>query len=247
MRTRRQPRLFLAALAAASLMAAAPRAAMAAEPQGPGQPPAGQGHLVVEQVHNGPLFNAEFKFTQINGEDAYFVGASAGALFDDRFLIGGAGYWQVDDHCNGYGDYYGCDGGDRYDHYDDHGYHGLNGYGGLVLEWYALRSRVVSVSGRGLIGGGVANVGWGDFHDVPDDPQRPTPRHGGGHPVPAGYYYTFDQGYFVFEPQVNVTLRLAPGFALVGGAGYRVVGWADGWENRLDGFTATAALRFGGR
>jgi hypothetical protein len=245
MRTRFRFRLFLAALAALSLTAATPRAAMAAEQQGPGQPPASQGHLVVEQVYNGPLFGAEFKFTEINGEDAYLFGGYAGALFDNILFVGGAGYWQANSYCNGYGDHY--DGYDGCDYYDDYsGYHGVNGYGGLMLEWYALRSRVVSVSARGLIGGGVANVGWEDYA-VPDYPQRPQPKHGGGYPPQGGYYYTFDQGYFVFEPQVNVTLRFAPGLAVVGGAGYRVIGWANGWEDRLEGFTATAALRFGGK
>ena len=246
MRTRLQSRLFFAALAAVSLVAAAPRAAMAAgDPQGFGQPPAGQGHLVVERIHNGPLFGAEFKFTEFNGENAFLFGGYAGALFDNTFFVGGAGYWQANSYCSDYGDYhYGCDGGD----YDDYsGYPGVNGYGGLVLEWYALRSPVVSVSARGLVGGGIANVGWEDGF-VPGDPLRPQPRHGGGYPPQGGhYYYTFDQGYFVFEPQANVTLRVAPGIAVVGGAGYRVIAWANGWEDRLDGFTATAAVRFGGK
>ena len=76
------------------------------DPPGPGQPPAGQGRLVVEQVHNGPLFGAEFKFAEINGEDAYLVGGYAGALLDNKFFVGGAGYWQANNYCNGYGDYY---------------------------------------------------------------------------------------------------------------------------------------------
>ena len=123
----------------------------------------------------------------------------------------------------------------------------MNGYGGLMLEWYALRSPVVSVSARGLVGGGVANIGLGDYA-LANSPQRPQPRHGGGYPSQGGYYYyTVDQGYFVFEPQANLTLRVAPGFAVVAGAGYRLIGWANGWEDQLEGLTATVALRFGGR
>jgi hypothetical protein len=247
MGTRLQSRLLLAAFAALSLTAAAPVAAAAAgDPQAPGQPPPRQGNVVVEQVYNGPLFGAEFKFTQIDNRDAYLFGGYAGVLFDNRLFIGGAGYWQLHDSCYGYDDYYydysDCDHGDYYDDY-----HGLNAYGGLVLEWYALRSPVVSVSARGLIGGGVANLGWEDYY-VPDYPMGPQPHHGGAYPPQGGYYYyTFDQGYFVFEPQVNVSVRIVPGIAVVGGAGYRVIGWANGWEDQLQGFTATVAIRFGGK
>ena len=166
----------------------------------------------------------------LNGRDAYLLGGYAGAIFDGRLFIGGAGYWQV----NSPGD-------------DYFGYHNLNGYGGLVLEWYAWRSPVVSVSARGLVGGGVANIGWEDYY-VPDYPRGPQPRHGGGYPPRGGYYYsTFDQGYFVFEPQVNLSVRIVPGLAVVGGAGYRVIGWANGWEDQLQGFTATVAIRFGSK
>ena len=143
-----------AALAAACLIVASPRGAAAGgDPQGPGQPPPGKGTVVVEQVENGPLFGVEFKFADLNGRDAYLLGGYAGAIFDGRLFIGGAGYWQV----NSPGD-------------DYYGYHNLNGYGGLVLEWYAWRSPVVSVSARGLIGGGVANIGWEDYF-VPDYPR----------------------------------------------------------------------------
>jgi hypothetical protein len=220
-----------AALAAACLIVATPRGAAAGgDPQGPGQPPPGKGTVVVERVENGPLFGVEFKFTDLNGRDAYLLGGYAGAIFDGRLFIGGAGYWQV----NSPGD-------------DYYGYHNLNGYGGLVLEWYAWRSPVVSVSARGLIGGGVANIGWEDYF-VPDYPKGPQPRHGGGYPPRGGYYYsTFDQGYFVFEPQVNLSVRIVPGLAVVGGAGYRVIGWANGWEDQLQGFTATVAIRFGSK
>jgi hypothetical protein len=230
-KTRFRLPLRAATIAAACLIVMSPRGAVAGgDPQGPGQPPPGRGTVVVEQVENGPLFGVEFKFADLNGRDAYLLGGYAGAIFDGKLFIGGAGYWQV----NSPGD-------------DYWGYHNLNGYGGLMLEWYALRSPVVSVSARGLIGGGVANIGWEDYY-VPDRPRGPQPRHGGGYPPQGGYYYsTFDQGYFVFEPQVNLSVRIVPGLAVVGGAGYRVVGWANGWEDQLQGFTATVAIRFGAK
>jgi len=94
---------------------------------------------------------------------------------------------------------------------------------------------------RGLVGGGVATVGLNDYAHV----NQPAPRSGSAYPPPV-VYYTYDQAYFVFEPQVNVSLGLVPGVAMVGGVGYRVIGWANGWEDQIQGMTGTFAIRFGG-
>jgi hypothetical protein len=239
--TRLRLRLPLAMLGAATVIALSPLVAIAGQgPQQPAQPQVGQGILVVEQVQNGPVFGAEFKYTQMNRQDVYLLGGYAGVIFDSKLLIGGAGYWQVDTshyNGNGYDDYYY---GYNDNHYND--YYGVNGYGGLLLEWYALRSPVVSVSARGLIGGGVATVGANDYLYM----NQPADRHGSMYP-PVGGYYAYDQAYFVFEPQVNVSLRLVPGVAMVGGVGYRVIGWANGWEDQIQGVTGTFAIRFGGK
>jgi hypothetical protein len=228
-------------LGGAAVIALSPLVAIAGQgPQRPAQPPAGQGTVVVEQVENGPAFGAEFKYTEMNGKDAFLMGGHAGVIFDGTLFIGGAGYWQVDSgHYDGYGRDDNRYGYNDYDHHND--YYGVNGYGGLLLEWYALRSPVVSASARGLVGGGVATVGWNDYAYV----NQPAPRHGSAYP-PAGRYYAYDQTYFVFEPQVNVTLRIAHGMAVVGGVGYRVIGWANGWEDQIQGLTGTFAIRFGG-
>ena len=234
-RTRRRLPLPAAAIAAAWILVASAGGAVAGEdPQRPAQPPPSQGNVVVERVENGPAFGFEFKYTEMNRQDEYLLGGYLGVIFDGRLFVGGAGYWQVD---SGYDDYY--YGHDDYYGYND--YYGANGYGGLLLEWFALRSPAVSLSARGLIGGGVATVGW--YDDVYT--LEPAPRHGSVYPPPGGYY-AFDQTYFVFEPQVNVTVRVAPGLAMVGGVGYRVIGWANGWEDQIQGLTATFAVRFGG-
>ena len=165
-------------LAAACLVALSPLTAIAGDdPQRPVQPPAGGSAVVVEQVENGPAFGVEFKYTEINREDAFLLGGYAGAIFDNRLFIGGAGYWQVDtsyyghdDYYYGYDDYYGHDGYYDDGYYDDGHYGGLNGYGGLLLEWYALRSPAVALSMRGLIGGGIARVGWSDYVGIPNRP-----------------------------------------------------------------------------
>lgn len=238
--TRSRMPLQAAALAAACLVLATPRGALAAAaPQEPAQPPAPrQANVVVERVQNGPAFGFEFKYTEMNRDDAFLLGGYLGFLFDNKLLIGGAGYWRVN---GSYDTFYGYD--DDYDGYND--FDGTNGYGGLLVEWYALRSPVVSLSARGLIGGGIATVGGSDDVYI----ARPTgSRQGGRHtmyPPPPGYY-RIDEGYFVFEPQVNVTVRFARGMALVGGAGYRVIGGANGWENQIRGLTGTLAIRFGG-
>jgi hypothetical protein len=227
-----------AELAAACLFVVWPLAALAGQgPQRPAQPGAGQGTVVVEQIENGPAFGAEFKYTEMNRRDVFLMGGYGGVIFDNTLFVGGAGYWQVGSgHYDGYGypDYYG-DG-------DHSGYYGVNGYGGLLLEWYALRSPVFSLSARGLVGGGVANVGWNGDAYV----NQPAGRNGSANP-PAGGYDGYDQTYFIFEPQVNVSVRIAPGVSMVGGVGYRVIGAANGWEDQIRGLTGTFAIRFGGR
>ena len=235
----------LAALAVTCAIALSPSEALAGQNgQRPAQPPAGKGTVVVEQVQNGPAFGVEFKYTEMNRRDAFLLGGYGGFVFDGKLLIGGAGYWQVNtSQYNYYGDeyyydpgyagcYYGC--GHSYLPYD------VNGYGGLLLEWFALRSPAIAVSARGLIGGGVASVGWNGYTEVP----APDPHH----EYDGGYYggYAYNQGYFVFEPQANVTVRIARGVAMVGGVGYRVIGWANGWEDQIQGLTGTFAIRFGG-
>jgi hypothetical protein len=235
--TRLRLRLLPPMLAAACFIAMSPLAASARQgPRNAAQPGPGQGTVVVEQVENGPAFGAEFKYTQMNRRDVFLLGGYGGVIFDNTLLVGGAGYWQVD---SGHYDSYGCD---EY-YYGDNGdcYYGANGYGGLILEWYALRSPVVSLSARGLVGGGVATVGWNDYAYA----GQPAGRHGSMQP-PVGGYYEYDQTYFIFEPQVNLSLRIARGVAMVGGVGYRVIGWADGWEHQFEGLTGTFAIRFGG-
>lgn len=235
-RARLRHRFPLAALAAACLIAVSPRAAVGGEgPQGPAQPGSAKSPVVVEQVENGPAFGVEFKFADINHQNAYLFGGYAGVIFDNTLFVGAAGYWQPDSY---YHDYYG-----QHDYYGYGGYHQVDGYGGVLLEWYALRSPVVSVSLRGLVGGGVATVGGNGYAVYPQDGH-----HGSSYPPPYGYYgYAYDQGYFVFEPQVNVTLRVTHGVAIVGGGGYRVVAWANGFEDQLQGLTGTFAVRFGGK
>jgi hypothetical protein len=227
-------RTLLPAFAAACLVATSPVGAMAGQDsQKPAQPAVGKTTVVVEQVENGSTFGAEVKYTQVNDRDAVLLGGYAGAVFDNTLLIGGAGYWQVNS------DYYHGGGG----------YHVGMGYGGALLEWYALRSPAIAISVRGLIGGGVSTVSvpWNGYtephasfghHGPPTEPRPPTGSTVG--------YYVYDQGFFIAEPQLNVTVRIAHGVALVGGVSYRVIGAANGFEDQIGGLTGTATIRFGG-
>ena len=219
-------------LGAAALVASA-AVTLAAEPawagDGPQAPPQGPrpSPVVVEQVQTGPLFSVDVKYARVNDEDEVLLGGSGGMLFDGKLLIGAAGYWMVT--------------GDE-----------LNGmtYGGALVEWYALRGSRVALSLGGLVGGGFARVtsGWDDWYmPMPADQVRFS--HGGGRPgyyPPAQYYWAYDQGFFVAEPQVNVVWQVAPGVAIVGGAGYRIVGAANGAEDQIKGITGSFSIRFGG-
>jgi len=226
-RTHLRLRLLPPVLAAACVIAMSPLGANAGQDnKKPVQPTAGKTPVVVEQIANGPAFGAEVKYTQMNGRDAVLLGGYAGAVYDNTLLIGGAGYWQV----NG-------------------GYHPDMGYGGLVVEWYALRTPVIALSARGLVGGGVSTISmpWRGY----PVPQASFGRHGPPTETrppmgSAGGYYLFYQGFFIAEPQLNVTVRIGHGVALVGGVGYRVIGAANGFEDQLQGLTGSATIRFGG-
>ena len=79
-------------------------------------------------------------------DDAFLLGGNLGMLFDDTLFVGGAGTTGAFYATTNYGSTT----------------IGTNGYGGLLVEWHALRSPVVSLSARGLIGGGIATVGGRD-------------------------------------------------------------------------------------
>ena len=215
-------RVLLPMIAAACCIVLSPLAAAGQDPQRPAQPTNGKSTAVVQQIENGPAFGAEFKFTQVAHHDAFLLGGYGGALLDNAVFIGGAGYWQVSD--------------------DDHV--GGLGYGGLLVEWYALRSPAIALSVRGLLGGGVADFDEAGYPDV----HEPQVGKGSGKP-PAWRYQddcVDDQGYFIAEPQVNVTVRLGRQVAIVGGVGYRLIAAANGFEHQIQGLSGSFALQFGG-
>ena len=55
----------------------------------------------------------------------------------------------------------------------------------------------------------------------------------------------FREEFFVFEPQANVVFNATDWFRVGLGAGFRAIGAAGGFEDRLQDYTAQIALHFG--
>ena len=53
-----------------------------------------------------------------------------------------------------------------------------------------------------------------------------------------------DEGFFIAEPEANVMLNITEKIRLGFGGGYRFIGAAGRTNDRLEGFTANAALKF---
>ncbi|MCX6551829.1 MAG: hypothetical protein NTY02_12660 [Acidobacteria bacterium] len=214
--------------AAAALVLVPVIATAGTDPQAP-PPAAGKSPVVIEPIENGPVFAIDVKFTQVNDRDVELLGGYGGVLLDQTLMIGGAGYWMIN------GDYYGEE----------------MGYGGALVQWFPLRSGPIAVNVSGLVGGGVSRMLMSSaYYPHPSDGHG---RYGatsqGGNTPPASNqgYYLYDQDFFIFEPGVNLTWRMARGFALVGGVGYRVIAGANGFEDQLGGVSGSIAIRFGGK
>jgi hypothetical protein len=91
--------------------------------------------------------------------------------------------------------------------------------------------------------------------DASDFPAREFPDRGRGfqgaheggrrfpHPFPSTY--AVREGFFVAEPQANVSYTFTSWLRLGAGAGYRFIGAASGLESRLRGPAASVSLQFG--
>ncbi len=224
MTTRRAFRI--AALAAALLGLTAPEASaqepVAAPAQAAQQTPP-RGPLVLQPVQNGPTGAPEIKFTQVGNQFGTLIGGYFGWLLDESFLIGIAGYWQVDGNW------------DR-----------SIGYGGLELGWYSQLGRSARFGLRGLVGAGTG-TGTGLYtypvyggHHAP--PCQTTPCD--GQFVTSEVVYS--SGFFVGEPQVSFILKVNDWLSVDASAGYRFVAWANGLESQMRGPIGSVGIRFGG-
>jgi len=177
-----------------------------------------QGPLVMQPIENPVVFAPDVKITDIGHQTGVFLGGYAGVNLDQKFLIGGAGYWLVD------------------------GYNGLSmGYGGLLLGWRVMRSGSVSLAVRDLVGGGSASTYYGAYPVYGPPPPYPDPRHGYYYP---NSYYGYWNGFFVTEPEVRAQFALGPAVSVDAGVGYRVVAGANGLSDQLHGVAGSIAVRF---
>jgi hypothetical protein len=217
----------LVAFAAAGAAAATDPPAASPDQKPPAQTQ--QGPLVLERINDGWVVAPDVKVTRIDGANRTLVGAYGGWLMDGTLLLGAGGYWEADN-------------GSRHE--------GM-GYGGFVVGWTAPAGRAVRVGGRALVGVGDARLPTTITVTVPQYQNPPVP--GMGHDrVVVGSTSLVEQvgihrSFFIFEPQGTVAIRLLNWMWLDVGGGYRVIGDARGYEDRLRGAVGSVGVRFGPR
>ena len=170
--------------------------------------------LVLERIESPFVAAPDFKIADIDGHTGQLAGAYVGRLLDNTLFVGGGYYWLI----NG-------DGGEEMR------------YGGLMLGWSMPAGSMIRFGGRGLVGFGTATLGTGvtpgrDFG--PRDRVRSLP----GQTV----RFLARDDFFVFEPQLNATVRVIPHVGVDVGGGYRVSGATDALENRLNGASGSVGV-----
>jgi hypothetical protein len=195
--------------------------AASAQPTPP--PPMTQGPMTVERISSGPLVAIpDVKITDVDSHTYALIGTYAGWLTDDKFFIGGAGYWLA-----------------SYDY--DH----AMAYGGLSVQWLEHVKDPVGFTLKGLVGGGSATLtGVGTAYYPPYGPGGPvvTPQYGPNYAVT----YRYSEGFFIAEPEVGVLLNFSRHMRLTGGASYRFIQGAGSDNHRLSGATGSIGLQIGG-
>jgi hypothetical protein len=185
-------------------------------PQGPPSAPGPISQVSRTSTGDGFVFAPDFKITEMNHRTTGFAGFYGGAVFANKFMIGGGGYFQLDDHNSE-----------------------QMMYGGLVSEWRLFGDHPVGLTLHGLAGWGTANVGYygGCGHDC----AYADPRHGGYYD-PYYYGYGAYEGFFVGVPEAQVVARFGHDVRLVGGIGYR---WTSSDFHDLNGVSGTIAVQIG--
>jgi hypothetical protein len=194
--------------------------------------PAQQGPLVMQPITDGPFFAPEVKFADFDGQYGTLLGGYGGWLADNRLLIGAGATFLV-----------------------DHGHHdpvaGM-GYGGAVVGYTLPATKGLNAGFRALVGWGYADLTDLYTYTVGNEPVYPGPHHDTHYPpYPPGTTITqqvyFNEGFFVFEPQVSAVVHLTRGFAVDLAAGYRVISGAGHYNRWLQGPSASVGIRFGPR
>jgi len=175
------------------------------------------GPMTIERIESGPVGAPEVKITEVDGHLSTLIGGEAGWMVDNTFFMGGGGYWMV----NGAHD------------------QGM-GYGGLTLHWWWNGHRPVGFGAKGLVGGGTATLLDTFTYRVP---VYPTPRGGGGSTTTQTYLAWYSRGFFIFEPEGDVFIKLGNHARVTAGVGYRVIGADGNTNNRLQGLTGTFGVQ----
>jgi hypothetical protein len=188
-------------------------------------PPSGAGriHQVSDSgEESGFAISPDYRFADVNHHTAHLLGGYGGVVFSGHLFVGAGGYWQLD-----------------YSHRD------LNiAYGGAVFEWRQWNTKPVGVTLHALVGGGDAHIYNNYIYPVYPGGPHPDPYRGGYY----GYYdYGYHEGFFVFEPEAQVNVRLARDFRFSAGVGYRVTSTYHGAisGDQLNGVSGTISVRFG--
>ncbi len=198
------------------------QASQAAQPQ--------QGPLVLQPVTSGWVVAPDVRVTTINGSTETLLGAYGGWVAENGILLGGGGYFDLNDHSSV----------------------GMS-YGGFVVGWSMPAGGAIRFGARALIGGGEANLPGTFTYTVPIGfgPHNGMPGFGPDHdhdltnPTTFTQHFHYHQGFFVAEPQADVIVRLNNWIRFNAGVGYRVIGAANGAESDLRGIVGSFAVRFG--
>ena len=193
--------------------------------------PTSQGPMTLERIHSGLVVAPDFKITEVDHTTSGLAGAYAGWLTDETILIGGGGYWLANQAS------------DR-----------KMAYGGLVLQWLAIKDRRIGFSAKGLVGGGRATLGdtITQLARVPEITNAPLR---GFDPRTADRLtrgtltntrVRFRRDFFLVEPEADIVVRLARNVRLTGGVGYRLTSSEGRDDDRLRGTTGTLAIQIGG-
>jgi hypothetical protein len=186
--------------------------------------------LVQGELESDLLVAPDFKMTDLDGDLTGLAGLYGGWLINQKLMIGGGGYFQTNS-----------------------GRVSDMKYGGAVLEYFVNPSRLFNLSFRGLVGAGTATLNrsplgrfpapgsLGDLDFFRTDLGRRLHNRLEGLDLQSG---EVDETFFVAEPEINATLNVTEKFRIGFGAGYRFIGAANGFENRLDGFTANVGAQF---
>ena len=177
-------------------------------------------------MQSGFVFTPEVKFTEVDSEFGTLVGATGGWLTDGRLFIGAGAYWLTG-------------GPAAVD----------MAYGGGVVEWFSDPGALVSVSIGSLLGFGTATldtvVGLDDASFFGSRFERGPFGASGRGRGPTSATVRFREDFFVAEPRANLVLNASDWLRIGLGAGYRVVGAAGEFDERLRGFTASVWLQLG--